>query len=353
MVAPSYWPGKKVLVTGHTGFKGSWLCHWLLQLGADVVGYALNPTDNRSMFEIINLADRVESIIADINDRATLEQVISYSQPDVIFHLAAQALVRASYHNPMETFETNVMGTANLLQAVRSLTHHCDVVIVSSDKCYLNVEQDHHYQEEDSLGGNDPYSASKACAELVTSSFRHSYFSSSGERPNIHVASARAGNVIGGGDWAQDRLVPDAIRAWLSDDIMKVRNPNSVRPWQHVLEPLSGYLLLAEQMSENRNLCRAWNFGPEKDEVISVIELLEIAREACPNLQFQTIPDFGPHEAELLMLDAGAASKAFCWHSKWHVKEAIQHTFSWYDAWHQGNDMMAFTCAQINHYSGT
>ncbi len=352
MVVPSHWSGKKVLVTGHTGFKGSWLCHWLAQMGADVVGYALAPTTASSMFDIIRLSDRVESIIADINDRKRLEQAVSSAQPDVIFHLAAQALVRASYLCPMETFQTNVMGTANLLQAVCSLEHHCDVVIVTSDKCYLNVEKHHYYEESDPLGGNDPYSASKACAELVTSSFRHSYFSASGSHPNIHVASTRAGNVIGGGDWAEDRLVPDTIKAWLANDIIKVRNPQSVRPWQHVLEPLSGYLLLAQQMREQRKLCRAWNFGPKKDEVISVSELLELAREFWPDLKFENAPDAGPREAMILMLDADAARQAFNWQSKWNVKKAVQQTFSWYNAWHQGDDMMAFTSSQISNYLG-
>ncbi|MCH7741936.1 MAG: CDP-glucose 4,6-dehydratase [Proteobacteria bacterium] len=350
MVTPGYWSGKNVLVTGHTGFKGTWLCHWLSQMSADVVGYALAPMTPSSMFETITLVDRVESIIADINDREKLEQVISRVKPDVIFHLAAQALVRASYGNPMETFETNVMGTANLLQALCSLEHHCDVVIVTSDKCYLNIEQHHHYEESDPLGGSDPYSASKACAEIVTSSFRSSYFSATGTHPNIHVASARAGNVIGGGDWAQDRLIPDAIKAWLANDLIKVRNPESVRPWQHVLEPLSGYILLAQKMREQRSLCRAWNFGPEKDEVITVAELLELARQVWPDLKCDIKPDAGPHEAGLLMLDPGAARHAFGWRSKWNAKEAVQQTFSWYDAWHHGDDMMAFTSSQISNY---
>ncbi len=348
LVDSAYWANKRVLVTGHTGFKGSWLCHWLTRMGAQVTGYALEPVSNPSMYNLIGLDDHIKSTIGDIADLKSLQQLITRTAPDVIFHLAAQALVRPAYQDPLLTFETNVTGTANLLQACRELNNPCDVVVVTSDKCYLNREQHHFYVEDDPLGGIDPYSASKACAEIVTASFRDSYCRESGA--NIRIATARAGNVIGGGDWAEDRLIPDTIRACSANTPVVVRNPKSIRPWQHVLEPLSGYLQLAQKMRSNRDLCRPFNFGPGKDEVLEVGELLNLAAESYPKIELEYSSDEDPHEAKLLMLDAGAAKSALGWLPKWSAREAVHHTFEWYRAWREGGDMKAFTSAQTDDY---
>jgi CDP-glucose 4,6-dehydratase len=353
MVTPEYWTDKKVLVTGHTGFKGSWLCHWLLNMGAKVTGYALAPESEDSMFKLLNLDTRTNSIIANINNYEGLVRCVKESNPDVVFHLAAQALVRPGYEDPLGTFETNILGTANLLKASASVSHHCDVIIVTSDKCYLNREDHHHYDETDPLGGRDPYSASKACAEIVTASFRDSYCSPSGPHSNIHIATARAGNVIGGGDFAVDRLIPDSIRARISNKTIEVRNPHSVRPWQHVLEPLSGYLLLAEQMNNSRDYCESWNFGPSKDEVISVEGLLQLAIQQCPEIKFSITTNPGPHEAGLLLLNADAADERLHWKPKWPIEEAVKQTYAWYNAWLHGDDMMAYTTLQIDQYAGS
>ncbi len=346
MVDPRYWNDRKVLVTGHTGFKGSWLCHWLLQMGSEVAGYALPPETRPGLFELLHLEQRMRSINADITDAGSLTAVILDIQPDVIFHLAAQPLVRAGYEDPMTTFSTNVMGTANLLQSIRQLDGPCTVIVVSSDKCYVNTESHHHYTEDDPLGGHDPYSASKACTEIVTHGFRESFHIGT----NRSIASVRAGNVIGGGDWARDRLIPDMVRAWTTDQPLQIRNPDAVRPWQHVLEPLSGYLALAEQIPEHSEYCRAWNFGPERDEAVSVRGLIELARKFWPDLEIRIDENPGPHEAGLLLLDSGAARRELGWQSRWRADEALRRTYEWYSAWRRGDDMLTFTSSQIHDY---
>lgn len=336
-------------MTGHTGFKGSWLCHWLLGMGAEVSGYSLSPTKPDSMYASIHLADRMRSNIGDLADRARLQAMLEDASPDIIFHLAAQPLVLASYTDPVTTFATNIMGTINLLEAVRDLNRSCDLVIVTSDKCYLNREDRRHYSEEDQLGGVDPYSASKACAEIVTASYRSSFFSSGSRGVRIKVASARAGNVIGGGDWANDRLLPDVVRAWVKRSTLVVRNPDAIRPWQHVLEPLSGYLLLAERMNKQDGFEKAWNFGP--DESMAVGQLLELAQRHWSDLVIGRDYEDKAHEAGILMLDSSAAIRDLGWSPRWNIETAIQHTFSWYEAWRDGADMSSITSNQIDNYS--
>ena len=285
MVNPTYWSNKNVLVTGHTGFKGSWLCHWLIDMGASVTGYALPPEDSESLFNVLGLKSRLNSIVGDLKDTDTLKHTIESFAPDVIFHLAAQSLVLTSYTDPIETFNTNVMGTANLLEALRGYVKPCDVIVVTSDKCYLNLGDGKPFTEADSLGGLDPYSASKAAAEIVTTSYRHSFFNDSDSK--VRIASARAGNVIGGGDNAPNRLVPDIVRAWINDEPIEVRNPNAIRPWQHVLEPLSGYLLLAEKLRGDHDLAKAWNFGPTAQTTLSVGDILDSIQTLWPDLKLR------------------------------------------------------------------
>lgn len=347
MVDPAAWQGTKVLVTGHTGFKGGWLSYWLNQMGADVAGYALAPNHSDSVFQCLNLENCLESNIADINDTAALQTVVQTFEPDVVFHLAAQPLVRLSYQNPVETFATNVLGTSHLLETVRTTGKPCRVIVVTSDKCYLNDESGRRYREDDALGGHDPYSASKAAAEIVTASFRQSFGSE-----DLKIASARAGNVIGGGDWSEDRLVPDLVRAWLNKDTMTVRNPKAVRPWQHVLEPLSGYLQLAEAMANN-DRADAWNFGPDEADGVPVSELIQLAKRRFSDLVVECSGGNGPHEAATLLLDSTKAKSQLGWQPRWQVGEAVERTLDWYQAWHGGEDMRAFTSAQIEAYSIT
>jgi CDP-glucose 4,6-dehydratase len=348
MVNPGYWHSKKVLITGHTGFKGSWLAQWLIEMGAEVHGYALAPTDPNALFSCLDLEQAMNSQLADITDLDSLNRAISTTQPDVIFHMAAQALVRASYDDPLGTFQTNVTGTANLLNCAREINHACTVIVVTSDKCYLNNERRQAYKETDPLGGADPYSASKACAELVTESFRHSFFSDN--TTNIRLASARAGNVIGGGDWSADRLIPDFIRAGLADEPIEIRFPQAIRPWQHVLEPLSGYLILAEKLSNEPSACRAWNFGPAEHDVLSVADLLKLANQHWPIKQTHHNRDNQPHEAGILMLDSSAARSDLGWKPQWNVAQGVEETMNWYNAWRNDDDMQQFTLSQINQY---
>lgn len=351
MVDPAYWNNKKVLVTGHTGFKGSWLCHWLVNLGAEVTGYALPPTENQKLFELLNLENRLDSIDGNLNDPEALQRLVKDSSPDVIFHLAAQSLVLASFESPLETFSTNIIGTANLLDALRSYNKDCDVIVVTSDKCYQNKEDHKQYIETDPLGGIDPYSASKAGAEIVTASYRNSFFQ--GDESLIRVASARAGNVIGGGDWALNRLIPDVVRARITAESVKVRHPGAIRPWQHVLEPLSGYLLLAERLRTEPDFARAWNFGPTAQVTTTVADVLESLRKLWPDLKLDIMEESGPHEAAILMLDSSQAETELGWYPQWKVEKAVAETASWYQAWQEGHEMSAFTTQQLNNYTRT
>ena len=324
--------GKTVFVTGHTGFKGAWLTCWLLSLGARVHGFAQPPATTPSVFEQLSLAKKIEHKIGDVRDADAVKKSILRVQPDFVFHLAAQALVRYSYDHPLETYAVNVMGTAHVLEALRSLQKKCAAVIVTTDKCYENRELDHAYAEDDHLGGHDPYSSSKGAAEIVISAYRRSFF---GKSP-VHIASARAGNVIGGGDWALDRIVPDCIRALQRGEAIPVRNPCAKRPWQHILEPLSGYLWLAAQLQQpatsNQPLCSAFNFGPDKEANRNVGELVKEVLKNWPGRWEDKSDPHAHHEARLLMLSTAKAKKVLRWQPAWQFETAIANTVNWYRA---------------------
>jgi len=323
-----YFSGKSVLITGHTGFKGSWMTYLLWKYGAKVTGYALYPNTHPSLFNDLCLNEKCNSIIGDINDFEALKNVVNQTQPDFIFHMAAQPLVRYSYKKPIETFSTNVMGTANLLEACRQLKKKCCVVCVTTDKVYANNEWEFPYREIDRLGGHDPYSASKAASELVIDSYRKSYFSDS----NIFVASARAGNVIGGGDWSEDRLIPDIIRSISANEPIVLRNPNAVRPWQHVLDPIFGYLLLGMNLFENgKEFADSWNFGPKSSESMTVMEVCKIMVQTLGKGKVEIdIVTNKPHEAGLLTLDISKVKQRLGWEPNWSSETAINRTAEWY-----------------------
>ena len=349
----SYYKGKKVFITGHTGFKGSWLMACLQQAGAVVKGYALAP-EYDGLFNLIEPLQIAESIIADIRDKARLQKEINSFQPDFVFHLAAQPLVRRSYEIPAETFEVNVTGTANLLEAVSRLTSKCTVVVITTDKVYENKEQDILYKEEDTLGGYDPYSASKACTELVVNAFRNSFFNL--DSYAVHqkaIASARAGNVIGGGDWSKDRIIPDIIRSLQNKEDINVRNPSAVRPWQHVLEPLNGYLLLGASLDADSNLySKSYNFGPLPQDHLSVKELVEAAISNWGGGHWvDGSAGTQVHEAGLLKLDISRAKKELGWRPKLSASEAIEWTISWYKTPMQ--EQANYSFQQIKEYFTT
>jgi CDP-glucose 4,6-dehydratase len=347
----AWYSGKKVFVTGHTGFKGAWLTALLHRLGARVKGYALAPEYPEGLFDILEPLLRTESVIADIRDASTLQEELLEFRPDYVFHLAAQPLVRRSYEIPAETFDVNVTGTANLLEAVSRLQDECRVVVVTTDKVYENKETDVAYREEDALGGLDPYSASKACAELVVSSFRHSFFNPLSVA--VHgkaVASARAGNVIGGGDWSRDRIIPDIVRSLAAGAPIEVRNPHSVRPWQHVLEPITGYLLLGGLLYDQpAGYSRAYNFGPRPEGHLTVKDLVETAVTIWGAGAWTDISSPGaPHEAGLLKLDISRAARELSWIPKLDARAAVQWTLDWYRQPPGGR--ADFTFQQINTY---
>ncbi|MEG6520878.1 CDP-glucose 4,6-dehydratase [Desulfotomaculum sp. 1211_IL3151] len=341
--------GQTVLVTGCSGFKGSWLSVWLTTLGAKVIGYARKPPTKPAMFRACGLDKHIISIEADVRDQAALTQVFKTYKPEIIFHLAAQPLVRYSYLEPKETFETNVMGTVNVLEAARHTGTIQSIVVVTSDKCYENREWVYGYRETDPFGGYDPYSASKGCAELVVNAFRSSFLTGSG----IGLASARAGNVIGGGDWAVDRLLPDFVRAVVDNRPIRIRNPFSTRPWQHVLEPLSGYLLLgALLLDEPEKYGSAWNFGPRDTDVLSVEDILKLTIKEWGTGSVETEALKQPHEATLLKLDISKAEAYLKWQPVFSCREAIKRTVEWYKRYydHSYTDMFSFTVEQIKEY---
>lgn len=354
VVNGAFWHGRKVLVTGHTGFKGGWLCTWLQSLGTHVAGYALPPSSEPSYYRTARVEEGVRSYIADIADLATVRRAFGDENPEIVFHLAAQPLVRESYNDPIGTYRTNVIGTANVLEAVRTTESVRVVVVITTDKCYENREWCWGYREDDVLGGFDPYSSSKACAELVTSAYRRSFFSSSHGEPRIGIATARAGNVIGGGDWAIDRLVPDIVKAAISNQSVRVRNPESVRPWQHVLEPLSGYLMLAERIwSDPISFSGAWNFGPHDSDARTVGYIVEHFAKYWPGVRTELARDpSSVHEARYLKLDISKVRAALGWVPRWTVAEAIEKTVEWYRGWHIGTeDMRSASLRQISAYA--
>jgi len=343
--------GRRVLVTGHTGFKGSWLLVWLHRLHCKITGYALAAPD-RSMYRQLALDDYCTSVIADVRDRDALAAAIETAAPEVIFHLAAQPLVLASYTDPLGTTETNVIGTANLLDIVRTNGRPCVVVVVTSDKCYEN-EAGVPLREGDPLGGHDLYSASKAAAELITAAYRRSFFDGG---KSISVATGRAGNVIGGGDWTEDRIVPDCIRALENGQPIRVRNPDFIRPWQHVIEPLSGYLMLASAMLHGRSdVCEAWNFGPRADDTRTVRDLVEAVVSSWGSGSWNADPRPQFREAKTLCLSIDKAESRLGWKPKWRFEEAVDRTTAWYRASHDGasaDDLRALTSSQLDAYAG-
>lgn len=326
--------GKRIFLTGHTGFKGSWLNLWLKSLGAEVYGYALAPNTNPSHFELLGGNKEFQGVFADIRDRENLKQSLRSFNPDIIFHLAAQPLVRESYKNPVATFESNVIGTLNVLDCARELESLKAIVVITTDKVYENKEWIWGYRENDALGGYDPYSASKACAEIVTDSMRNSFFNINefGKSHQVLIATARAGNVIGGGDWSEDRLIPDIIKAVCANKSVKIRNPKSTRPWQHVLEPLRGYLMLGEKLLEGKKeFATAFNFGPNLQDNLRVEEILKITKNLWDKVDYVLECDSNaPHEAGLLMLDVAKAQKLLNWEPVMNSLESIKYTISWY-----------------------
>lgn len=341
-----FWAGKRVLLTGHTGFKGTWLSIWLARLGASVTGISLPPETEPNLFTLAR-PELAASHFQDIRDAARLAELVRMASPEIVLHLAAQALVRPSYQDPLGTFATNVLGTANLLEAIRSVPSARVVVAITTDKVYRNLEHAFPYRETDQIGGHDPYSASKAAAEITISSYRDSFLREQG----VAVASARAGNVIGGGDWSMDRLLPDAARAWQSGKVLHVRRPEAKRPWQHVLEPLSAYLVLAERLYDDPTLAQAYNFGPVSHEAASVRQVIEIARASygSGDVQYGDGTE-GPHEARWLALETAKARHMLNIEPRWLLKEAVDRTMTWYRAQHGGADARALCEAEITDY---
>lgn len=349
----SFWHGKRVFLTGHTGFKGSWLSLWLQQMGAEVTGYALQPPTNPSLFEVANVAQGMRSIIGDIRDADMLKRAMAEARPEIVFHMAAQALVRYSYDFPVDTYATNVMGTVHLLEAVRQTGGVRAVVNITSDKCYENREWLWGYRENDPMGGYDPYSSSKGCAELVASAYRHSFFNSQDYvRHGVALASVRAGNVIGGGDWAEDRLIPDIMRAITQGVPVHIRNPLAIRPWQHVLEPLAGYLLLAQKLWEDGAVYgEGWNFGPNDEDAKPVSWIVECLIKAWGE-GASWVLDSGdhPHEAHYLKLDCSKAKARLDWHPRWNLDATLGKIVDWQKKYQHGADMKAVTLEQIDIY---
>ncbi|WPL10437.1 CDP-glucose 4,6-dehydratase [Thiorhodovibrio litoralis] len=348
-----FWSAKRVVLTGHTGFKGGWLALWLQQLGAEVTGYALEPPTAPNLFDVAQVCAGMTSVIADIRDLPRLQQTLSEARPEIVFHLAAQPLVRYGYRNPVETYATNVMGTVHLLEAVRQTSGVRAVVIVTSDKCYENREWVWGYREDEPMGGQDPYSNSKGCAELIARAYRDSYFNavSHAER-GVAIASARAGNVIGGGDWAADRLIPDLLRAIRASEPAVIRAPHAIRPWQHVLEPLSGYLRLAERLyCEGSAYAEPWNFGPNDEDTKPVQWVVErLTRIWGQGARWQLDPNSQPHEAHHLKLDCAKARARLDWSPCWPLAEAIRRVVAWQQALDAGADMRAWSLAEIADY---
>ncbi|HEX4229642.1 MAG TPA: CDP-glucose 4,6-dehydratase [Bryobacteraceae bacterium] len=348
------WSGKRVFLTGHTGFKGGWMALWLQLQGCEVCGYSLLPSTRINLFEDASVGRDMRSMIGDVRDAGLLCSALAGFRPEVVFHFAAQPLVRSSYRDPLGTYSTNVMGTANLFEAVRHTDSVRAVVVVTSDKCYENREWDWSYREIDRLGGYDPYSSSKACAELILSAYRNSFFNPADYRSHgVALASVRAGNVIGGGDWAEDRLIPDIIRAFTVGDPVRIRNPRAIRPWQHVLEPLRGYLAVAESLCESGiRHEESWNFGPDPSDAQSVEWVLwQLSAAWGDGARWELENASQPHEDQNLTLDCSRAATQLRWRPQIGLRQALEMTVDWYRARLQGQEMRAFTCKQIRQYA--
>lgn len=347
-VKRAFWKDKKVFITGHTGFKGGWLSLWLADMGAEVYGYALQPPTEPNFFTVNKLCSKIcGSKIFDIRDADSLQKAIQSVQPEIVFHLAAQPLVRYSYVAPVDTYAVNVIGTVNLLEAVRKVTSVKAVVNVTTDKCYDNREWIWPYREIDALGGFDPYSSSKACSEIVTAAYRSSFLDPSG----IYVATARAGNVIGGGDWAKDRLIPDFLRSIDNGNTLTIRSPQAMRPWQHVLEPLSGYLMLAQALYDNGpKYASAWNFGPDEADMRPVQWIVDYLCSNVPDASWQCFESRQLHEANILKLDSSKTKSQLGWRPRWNLQKALGMTLAWHHVWRKGGDLARTSLEQIECY---
>ena len=351
-----FWSGKKVFLTGHSGFKGSWLALWLQSMGAQVKGFSLEAPTQPSLFVEARVAENMESVTGDIRNFDQLHQSVEKFQPEIVFHMAAQSLVRLSYDVPVETYATNVMGTVHLLEAIRKVGSVRAVVNITSDKCYENREWVWGYRENEAMGGFDPYSSSKGCAELVTSAYRNSFFNPDNyQEHGCAVATVRAGNVIGGGDWALDRLVPDILRAFESGKRVEIRSPNSIRPWQHVLEPLSGYLALAERLFiDGAEYAEGWNFGPDEEDALPVGWIVNRIGDLWGmGAGWEIDEEVSPHEANYLKLDCSKAKMQLHWQSKWQLGEALSRIVKWHKAWLNKEDMREYTLAEISDHESS
>jgi CDP-glucose 4,6-dehydratase len=348
VIDQKFWQGKRVFLTGHTGFKGSWLSLWLASLGAEVKGYALNPPTSPSLFDEAKVGKVIDSQIGDIRDQDALYESMLKFNPDILIHMAAQPLVRYSYDAPIETYEVNVIGTAKVLEVARSCSTLKAIVNITTDKCYENDERSQGYKEDDPMGGHDPYSSSKGCAELVASAYRRSFLQEQG----IGLASVRAGNVIGGGDWAEDRLIPDILRSFEKSEPVVIRNPKATRPWQHVLEPLSGYLILAEKLYKNQKECaEGWNFGPNEKDVKPVDWILDKMILKWPDASWQLDQNPSPHESGFLKLDITKAESKLGWKPVWGLNYTLEKIIAWHKAWLDKEDMQTVCLVEIKEYT--
>jgi CDP-glucose 4,6-dehydratase len=348
MIDSDFWQGKRVFLTGHTGFKGSWLALWLHSLGAEVKGYALSPPTNPSLFNEARIDSIIDSQIADIRDQDTLHESMTEFNPDILIHMAAQPLVRYSYVAPIETYEVNVIGTAKVLEVARNCPNLKAIVNITTDKCYENDGRVEGYKENDPMGGYDPYSSSKGCAELVTSSYRRSFLQDQG----VGIASVRAGNVIGGGDWADDRLIPDILRSFEKNKPVVIRNPKATRPWQHVLEPLSGYLILVQNLYKDQKLyAEGWNFGPNEKDVKPVDWILDKMISKWPDSSWELDGNTSPHEADFLKLDISKAKSQLGWNPVWKLSHTLEKIVNWHQAWLNKEDIQAICFAEIEEYT--
>ena len=349
----AFWEGKRVLLTGHTGFKGSWLTLWLQSMGAQVTGFALDPATEPSLFALARVAEGIDDRRGDVRDLGVLLELLAEVQPEIVLHLAAQPLVRESYRDPLGTYSSNVMGTLNLLEAIRQVGCVRACVLVTTDKVYANKEWLWPYREDEALGGHDPYSSSKACCELLAQSYTASFFPpASHAEHGLALATARAGNVLGGGDFAAERLIPDVLKAWSAGEPVVLRYPQAVRPWQHALEPLAGYLLLAHRLYSNGpEFSGAWNFGPNEGDMCSVGDVVTHLSRQWPDAPGMRVEPSELHEAGVLRLDSGRARQLLGWRTRWSLRECLEHTLEWHLAWKRGDDLRAVTLDQLNLYA--